>query len=80
MTVTCKACGQQWLRDPALEVPCPHCFADVGIPCRRPSGHGCNIHPARDRAAMDRGFLKRCPAADTKTPGDTPDLFNQPDT
>ena len=71
MTVSCSACGQEWSRDPALEVQCPKCAAKVGHHCRvrRPSGHTCNfgnktlIHPARDQLAMDLGFLQRCPAA-----------------
>ena len=71
MTVSCSACGQEWPRDPALEVACPKCEAKVGHYCRvrRPSGHTANfgnktlIHPARDQFAMDMGLLQRCPAA-----------------
>ena len=71
MTVACSACGQEWERDPALEVACPKCEAKVGNYCRirRPSGHTANfgaktlIHPARDQLAMDRGFIERCPAS-----------------
>lgn len=65
MSVHCGRCGQEWPRDPALEVPCPRCRAGVGVRCRRPSGHGGNftgLHAARDRAAMDAGLLSRCPA------------------
>lgn len=70
-TVSCSLCGQQWPRDPALEVSCPKCGAQVGRYCvvRRPSGHTCNfgqktlVHRERDQLAMDRGFLERCPAA-----------------
>jgi hypothetical protein len=70
MTVSCNACGQEWTRDPALEVQCPKCEAKIGHYCRvrRPSGHTANfgaktlIHPARDQLAMDRGFFDRCPA------------------
>ena len=38
MTVSCASCGQTWARDPALEVPCLVCNADVGEYCRLPSG------------------------------------------
>lgn len=60
MAVTCRHCGQTWPRDPAMEVACPACFAGIGSPCRRPSGHGCATHAARDQLAMDRGFLVAC--------------------
>ena len=63
MSVVCHKCGRTWPRDPALEVACPTCHAPVGVKCRRPSGHGCDIHTARDRAAMDAGLLRPCPAA-----------------
>lgn len=66
MTVICNRCGQEWERDPALEVPCPTCQAKVGQKCKRPSGHtvwGGQPHDERDRAAMEAGFLKSCPAA-----------------
>jgi hypothetical protein len=69
--VSCSACGQEWPRDPALEVECPKCQAKAGHYCRarRPSGHTANfgnktlIHPSRDQLAMDMGFLQRCPDA-----------------
>jgi hypothetical protein len=35
----------------------------VGVKCRRPSEHGCDIHPKRDQLAMDMGFLQRCTAS-----------------
>lgn len=64
MTVSCHACGQEWPRDPALEVPCPDCKARVGAWCKRPSGHkAMDLHVARDHAAMAAGLLERCPAA-----------------
>jgi len=65
MTVQCSRCGQEWERDPALEVKCPTCQAPVGIRCRRPSGHSCDIHASRDLAAMEAGFLEKCPASAT---------------
>jgi hypothetical protein len=68
MTVHCNICGQEWPRDPALEVECPDCRVSVGSPCRRPSGHACNVHAARDRLPMDRGFLTRCPAIGQRYP------------
>lgn len=60
MTVMCGICGQTWARDPALEVPCPQCHAPVGVKCRRPSGHNCDIHHARDQAALDAGIIEVC--------------------
>jgi hypothetical protein len=61
MTVTCSNCGEEWPRDPALEVPCPTCHAPVRVKCRGPSGHPCELHASRDRAAMGAGFLRPCP-------------------
>jgi DNA-directed RNA polymerase subunit RPC12/RpoP len=61
MTVACSQCGEEWPRDPALEVPCPTCHARVGVKCRRPSGHPCELHASRDQAAIDAGFLRPCP-------------------
>lgn len=58
----CKACGEEWPRDPAFEVEWPDCKAG-GSPCRRPSGHVCAIHASRDRLAMEMGLLAPCPAA-----------------
>jgi hypothetical protein len=70
MSVSCSACGQEWPRDPALEVVCPTCNSHIGHFCgsKRPSGHKVRfgstlIHLARDQLAMDLGFLQRCPAA-----------------
>lgn len=63
MTVRCNRCGQEWPRDPALEVPCPTCRAAAGQKCRRPSGHACGIHVERDQAALETGLLAPCPVA-----------------
>lgn len=62
--VSCKHCGQTWPRDPRLEVACPDCLADIGVRCRRPSGHGCpEPHMGREELAIERGFMtRRCPA------------------
>lgn len=65
--VSCSNCGQQWPRDPALEVRCPTCNATVGVKCKRPSGHGVwggQPHDERDRLAMEKvkGY-GRCPKA-----------------
>ena len=46
--MTCRLCGRTWPRDPALAVPCPTCYAPTGRRCRRPSGHGCDVHRARE--------------------------------
>jgi len=70
MTVSCSRCNEEWERDPALEVVCPTCNSRIGYFCghKRPSGHKVRfgstlIHTARDRLAMDLGFLQRSPAA-----------------
>jgi hypothetical protein len=68
MTVRCRLCGREWPRDPALEVPCPACHAAAGRKCRRPSGHPCDIHAERDRAAMEAGKLEACPMAGSSQP------------
>jgi len=75
MTACCNACGQEWPRDPALEVECPDCRAGIGSACRRPSGHACAVHGGRDRLAMDRGFLEPCPARLTQEAAEHPTLF-----
>lgn len=62
MAITCSGCGQSWERDPAIEVECPSCRAPVGVRCRRPSGHSCEIHAERDMLALRLGFLAPCPA------------------
>lgn len=68
MSVQCRNCGEEWPRDPALEVPCPVCRARVGAKCKRPSQHGVwggQPHAERDQAAMDAGFLRPCPKGPT---------------
>jgi len=69
MAVQCSACKQSWPRDPALEVKCPSCPAEIGQHCVRPSGHnlfGNTFHTERDKLAMktipDYGL---CPNAST---------------
>lgn len=34
--IRCESCGQEWPRDPALEVECPVCHAKPGQKCRVP--------------------------------------------
>lgn len=78
MSVRCLHCGQEWPRDPALEVPCPTGRAPVGAGCRRPSGHGGNfvgIHADRDRAALSAGLLAACPAGPGAATEDQMDLL-----
>jgi predicted RNA-binding Zn-ribbon protein involved in translation (DUF1610 family) len=82
MTVSCSACGQEWPRDPALELKCPTCNARPGTYCSqpRPSGHrvrfgGTLIHPGRDQLAMDMGLLQRCQAAQPRPHPDALPLF-----
>lgn len=67
--VACHDCGQTWKRDPALEVPCPCCGADVGHGCRRPSGHNCEFHAERLQATLDAGFEDMCAAGPTAQRG-----------
>ena len=65
MAVTCRNCGQEWERDPAVEVACPTCTAEVGQNCQRPSGHPCRIHAERDRRALEEVCdYSVCPASD----------------
>lgn len=73
MSVQCQRCGQEWPRDPALEVACPTCRAPIGAWCKRPSGHQAqDLHTARDRLALDTiPDYGRCPAADAP-PTDLP--------
>lgn len=77
MSVTCYRCGQTWPRDPALGIKCPQCLAPVGVLCRRPSGHPCDLHHSRDQAALDAGLLQRCPASmiEAEPPDSQPSLF-----
>ena len=74
MTATCWNYGETWPRDPALEVECPTCHARVGVKCRRPSGHSCELHHSRDQAAMDAGFLRPCPKGPSAQQAMTPQL------
>jgi hypothetical protein len=60
--VSCQLCGQEWPRDPRLEVSCPTCGAAIGVRCRRPSGHnvfGGQPHQLREEAAIVAGFMTR---------------------
>src|SRR2546425_619476 len=82
MTVSCLKCGQEWPRDPALEVKCPTCNSQIGYYCgaKRPSGHKVRfgstlIHPPRAQLAMDIGFLQRCPAVQNQPEPDPLPLF-----
>lgn len=68
MTVHCRTCGREFPRDPAKEVPCPQCGADVGSSCRRPSEHRCSIHHARDRLALALTDYGPCPEGEGETP------------
>jgi len=61
MTVSCSNCGEEWPRDPALEVECPTCHAPVGVKCRRPSGHPCELHASREQGGDGRRILAAMP-------------------
>lgn len=68
MGVTCRDCGKEWDQDPALEVSCPSCSAEIGQRCKRPSGHKCRIHTERDRRALEEVYdYSKCPS--TSAPG-----------
>jgi hypothetical protein len=79
MSAFCQrdGCSKTWDRDPVLEVACPSCSADVGVKCRRPSGHGGNfVHPhdKRDLLADAEGHYGECPKGicGTDRPGPPP--------
>lgn len=62
--VKCLACGEEWPRDPALEVECPACKAKVGVWCKSPSGHkAMQLHAGRIERAFAEGHEHRCPGA-----------------
>ena len=63
MTVTCLNCRETYPYDPALGVPCRMCQAPAGMKCRRPSGHDCELHIARDALALKQGKVRPCPAS-----------------
>ena len=63
MSVTCRNCGGTYPYDPALDVVCPTCQAPKGVKCRRPSGHDCELHIARDALALKEGKIWLCPAS-----------------
>jgi hypothetical protein len=68
MGATCRNCGKEWDRDPALEVDCPTCSAEAGQQCERPSGHKCRVHTKRDERALEEVCdYSKCPA--TSAPG-----------
>ena len=55
----CLKCGHGFTQDPIFEVPCPHCKANIGCYCKRPSGHSgplVDFHGERDVAALKAGF------------------------
>ena len=66
MTVHCQkpGCTVSWPRDPVLEVPCPSCKANVGVWCRKPSGHQMRgeYHADRDLLADREGKYGKCPS------------------
>lgn len=53
----------EWLlREIAKEVQCPHCAAQPGSPCKRPSGHtvfGGDFHAGRKARAKERELKRR---------------------
>lgn len=60
MSISCNNCGEEWPRDPRLEVACPTCQAPVGQKCRRPSEH--EAPPTaytQGRAGDSGGILKQ---------------------
>jgi hypothetical protein len=65
----CHTCGEELPIDPALVVACPDCQAAPGVKCRRPSGHGCELHINRDALAVKMGLLVKCPKGPTSLAG-----------
>jgi hypothetical protein len=62
--VACEVCGEQYPRDPALEVTCPACGAKVGAWCKSPSGHkAMRLHADRLKGALVAGVEKSCPGS-----------------
>jgi hypothetical protein len=60
--VACKACGEEWPSDPALQVACIECQARPGERCIWRGQHGYTHHLSRDRQAMRAGHLTACGA------------------
>jgi hypothetical protein len=60
--VACKACGEEWPSDPALQVACTACQARPGERCIWRGQHGYTHHLNRDRQAMRAGRLTGCGA------------------
>lgn len=60
--VACKACGAEWVLDPAIKVACSECEAEAGQPCRWQRPHGYGFHMRRDQLAMREGHLSACDA------------------
>lgn len=65
VTATCLHCGkvEVWDHDKSLDVACPHCGAEAGHPCKRPSEHetfGGALHRARTQLAFDTGAEPAC--------------------
>lgn len=69
----CSRCGTEWDHHPLLDVACPHCGADEGELCRRPSGHPVpeGFHREREHAALAAGALSTCPGETGATTTDT---------
>lgn len=63
MTKYCNNCGLKFPQHPAKFVDCPHCPAEEGQRCERPSGHKCSIHRDRDLLALAKGIAPPCPEA-----------------
>lgn len=62
-----EGCSKSYERDPVMEVTCPHCGAEPGANCRRPSGHQPwnswgRFHKERDLKALDEGAYGKCPS------------------
>jgi hypothetical protein len=52
-------------------VKCPRCFAKPGRPCKRPSGHGCEMHAERYRLTEQQDAAN-CPSFEPlETPAGT---------
>lgn len=50
MTARPCGCGPRTRGTCPHNIACPQCHAKPGRPCKRPSGHGCDMHAERYRA------------------------------
>lgn len=68
-----RGCGDWWLTDPRLLVPCPTCRARAGSKCKRPSEHEtAEPHAARKQLAWATHPCRCLAIWDAEHAGDAP--------